>query len=435
MRLRKINGYSLFIFTLLVSEFYSIEFFGGALRLYHFLVPFVIIFLLYHLGRVIRTPLALALLLFLFFNGLAAALADNQVEAFRSLGLLTINMLISFAVGLIVISNRLILEDIVKIILMVGLLGTLWGIVQVGSFRLAGLNLSLSPSQAIQIEAGFSPGFRTEANTFAKSLNIAFLLLLPSLIWRQSARRASIIGVLLFAGMLSAFTRSAFYGLSLTLIVIYLWYLITGRGKALSPRALISLAIVGILVFIFSHIVGNYNEYAQYKIANFFNAVEILEGGSSTTRLAWQTAVWDAFLSTNGTLWFGNGWGQIYVFYQGVTWQAGGGELSLALGYAGLLGGFGYLLYQFIAIGSVHRATVSEVNPELAKIYEGVMFALIGCFITGQLNGAFIAPDYWMLFGLAIGISYKAKISKRAGAAARPGIFGRQYSGYTLRGL
>lgn len=405
IRLTKSGLCSLFMVILLATEFYYIEVFGGALRLYHLLAPIVILFFHRFIWRTANSGVFWALTAFLVANILAAALAQDPVAAFKSLSLLTANMSIAIAVALILISGRLRLEQIIHISLAVAIAGIVLGIVQVAGLNLAGLNLALSPTQEAQIALGFGSGFRTEANTFAKYLNTVFLLVLPMLLADKNGRRALLIFTILLIGMLSSLTRSALYGLFIVFIIIYIRHLSRGRRSLISSRPVFATILILGTLSIFATVVIYYNPYAAHKITSFFDPQEIMGGGSSSFRLMSQGVLWDAFLATDKTILFGNGWGQVTFSYIGIEWQAGGAEIALALSYGGIFGGLFYLLYQLTAINSVRRVVGANPNDETTHFREGVMFALIGLLVTGQINGALIAPEYWMVFGMAIAIT------------------------------
>jgi hypothetical protein len=48
-------------------------------------------------------------------------------------------------------------------------------------------------------------------------------------------------------------------------------------------------------------------------------------------------------------------------------------------------------------------------NDFLARIFEGFMFAVLGLLVTGQINGSQIAPEYWLVFGVAIYCDWKCR--------------------------
>ncbi len=402
MMIRKQMLYTLFVVILLSTEFIHIEFLGGQLRPYHFLVPLVILSLLGCINPITHSGLFWALISFFSVNVLAAALADSPLDAYKSLGLLTINMSIAIAIALILVSGTLDLNRIIEIAVWIAIVSVVMGVSQLMMHYAVGVDLTFTPGQASQLAAGFAIGLRSEANTFAKNLNTVFLLILPILLSDKNWRRVLLIFSLLILGMLTSLTRSALYGLAVTLVIAYIWYLLSGRGRLIASRPLIAAALVAISLTVFTSVVINFNPYAAHKLELFFDTEEILEGGSSGFRLMSQEILLDAFLATDKTIWFGNGWGQVRFPYDDIEMQAGGAEIITALSYGGIFSGLFYCIYQLAAINTVQRGIRKFPYNKFSKSREGVLLALIGLFVTGQLNGAMIAPEYWLVFGMAI---------------------------------
>lgn len=409
IRSRKSRFYTLFFVVLLATEFYYIEVFGGTLRVYHFFAPLVIFILHPYIPRLPITRTFWALLGFLIVNAMAAAFADVPLDAFKSFGSLVANMTIPFAVALILVSERLSVEQVYRIVLGVSFAGVVLGVVQIAAYKLGGLNLGLSESQQWQIFGGFSSGFRTEANSFAKYLNVVFLLAFPTLLTSRKVRLSFLAGAILVLGMLTSFTRSALYGLIVSLFIYYLWFQIARRRKLLSKRFVLILLMVGICLFVFVSSAGQFNEYATYKISTFFDSNELLHGDSSGFRLMSQGLLWDAFLDNFKSFIIGNGWGQIRFSAYNREWQAGGAESILVLAWGGILGGIFYFLYNLTSINAVWRAVRTDRTSRNSKYLEGLLLALVGVLVTGQLNGSLLAPEYWMLFGLAMACEYNYK--------------------------
>lgn len=409
MKIRKRAIYFLFVLILLSTEFLHIDFFGGALRPYHFFVPFVIFSLLRYINKIARTGIFLALVGFFFSSVLAALFADSSLDGFKSLGLLAANMSIAIAVALILVSGNLELRHLINTALGVAIVSVLLGVVQLVMLYAVGVDLSFTPGQTSQLASGFAIGLKTEANTFAKFLNVVFLLMLPTFLNDKDWRRVWLAFAIIVAGMLTSFTRSALYGLLVTLIIAYVWYFSSGRGRAIARRPLIAVVLVVITLSAFATIVVYFNPYAAHKLALFFDTEEVLEGGSSGFRLMSQGILWDAFLTTDKTFWIGNGWGQVRFLYDNTEMQAGGAEIVTALAYDGLIGGMFYLLYQLTAIDSVRRIIMANRDSAFLQASQGVMLALIGLFVTGQITGSMNSPEYWMVLGMAIAVVVKRR--------------------------
>lgn len=415
LTLKRKTPYALFFAILLTTEFFYIQVGGGVARIYHLLAILIFLGLYRYIPRLFVSSVFWALLGFLLINLIASLHADYpvNVSALSSFLSLAANIGVALATALILVSGRYSFEDLRKLILGITVLAIFWGLVQVFAYKVGGVKLALSEQQVSQISGGFAPAFRTEANTFAKYLNFAFLLLLPSLLRDVNHKKSLGVFAIIFVGMLMSFTRSALYGLSLTVVLAYFWYLFTGRGRLLAPKVMLFLGFGSIALLVFSSQAGSFNEYAAHKIATFFDQQEITEGGSSAFRLMSQRHLIDAFFATEQSFFFGNGWGQVFFDYGGIQWQAGGAEILTVLAYGGIFSGLLYLVYSISALNASRKIAVLHPTTSHASMYEGVMFAILGSVITGQINGAMIAPEYWMMYGIAIYFGYRLQMDQR----------------------
>lgn len=375
---------------------------GGIIRLYHLLIPIVVISLYKYIPRALNNGVGRSLLAFMIANIIAALFSQAPGSALASLSLLSANMGIALAISLILISGRLQVQDFIRIALKVAIVSVIWSVLQVSVYKLSGFSLALSEPQSLQVVAGFGTGFRTEANTFAKYLNSIFLLVFPTLLYTKEWKKSFSIAGLLFLGMLVCLTRSALYGLSVTLAYAYFWYVISRRGRLLAPKPVMFIFLALLSLAAFSLVVGGFNDYSAHKLEKFFDSDEILEGGSSGFRLMSQAVLIEAFLNSIKTIVIGNGWGQVIFDFGGIEYQAGGGELITVLAYGGIISSIFYFLYQLKAINSAKKLAIFYGGDRRSAIFEGVMFSIVGLFVTGQINGAMIAPEYWSIFGVAI---------------------------------
>lgn len=407
--MKKKTLYSLFFVILLVTEFYYIQIGGGTARIYHFAAILVILALAGQIPRLYSSRVFLALLGFLGINLLAAILSDAPAAALASFLSLVANVGVAIAVALILISEKVDLISFRRLILVVTLLSIVWALIQITAFRLGGVSLALSLAQEGQIQMGFGPAFRTEANTFGKYLIVPFLLFLPEFVKNRRNKYMTYFYATLIVGILAVFTRSSIYGLGLAMIFIVFWYLVRGQFSIFARRwsKIAFFAAAGLVVFVSGLL--NVSEYALYKIDHLFSQEEILEGGSSGFRIMAMQNTLDAFLANEKTILIGNGWGQVYMEYGGDSVQTGGGDLLATLGYGGLLGGGAYLLFMSFAFFSAMRVAMTSVDRDKALFAEGVMFALLGVFMAGQMAGYMIAPEYWLLIGVSIYLSAKSR--------------------------
>lgn len=400
--------YALFLVVLICTEFYYIEVGGGVARAYHFYALAVVVALAFSFTRLLRSSVALTLLLFCAVNLVAALSARDPGAALASLSSNYANMGIVFAVALILVRGKLSFEQFMKLLLTLTMISVIWGLMQILGNQV-GLQLALSPEQEFQVDSGFGPAFRTEANTFGKFMVLPFLLFLPMFLtndrdWRWRAAYAVMV-----VGILMNFTRTALIGLAAALVFAFVWYLLKGRLTRVMTRFfLIALAVLLVLFLVLADVIP-VGEYARYKIDNFFSFEELLDGGSSSYRIESMMVVLDNALSDTRRLLLGGGWGQTLFDVWRQEVQAGGGDLVNILGYSGVIGNLAYLLYTAAAVRAVGKHAVRRDLGTHTLLAEGALFALVGMFVTGQMSGYLIAPEYYLLLGLCVYFSLQPR--------------------------
>jgi hypothetical protein len=415
MSVRKGHIYALFIVLALVTEFYYISFLGGSLRPYHIAGPFIVIMGLTCLPKVAVTPLFNLLAGLLAVNVISALFADNPAGAFVSLGLLAANATLAVAVAILLISGRVSERQVVMAVLYVACISVVWTVLQILAFSIAGVNIGLSEEQQSQVAAGFGTGFRTEANTFAKFLGVAFLFTFPMIYRELRGARLIIVMGLISVGFVVAFTRSVFYTLPITLLLIYLWYLKTGQGRPLATKPFVLAGAFVSVVGIYALLSGDFNPYAAHKISNFFNPDEIISGNSSGFRLMLQAVMIESIFESPKNFLLGTGWGQIYYYldYADREMQAGGADVIVFMAYGGLFSALLWAAAVITAIRSAARMASAAPTSDERLFFQGVMFATLGLLITGMVSGSIVAPEYWIVFGLGIYASHRATALRR----------------------
>ncbi|QPZ90008.1 hypothetical protein [Thioclava electrotropha] len=404
----------------LLSEFYYIPVFGGTLRPAHLLAPVVVLIFLPYVSRLFAAPLFWILLGLLFVNLVSALASSTPAAAFTSLLLLFANASIGIATAVLLASGRIDIPKVHALVLFAIYTSVIWSIVQVASFSLGGLNLGLSEQQIGQISAGFAPAFRTEANGFAKFLNTAFLLTFPAVLKLKSKQAFATYAVFIGIGFMLSFTRSVLYTLPITLLLAYGWSKFSGLGRTASRRPVTTGAVFALAVFIFVTQAQSFNKYAAHKISTFFSVKEILTGESSGLRLEWQQALINAFTSSNHNFLFGTGWGQVYYYYNDVAMQAGGADIIVFATYGGIFSAIGYFVFIASALFYTARMSKRTKGTRDSYYYQGILFAVLGVTVTGMINGSLNAPEYWIVMGLAIHTSARARLMSRTRASRVP---------------
>lgn len=408
VKLRRSWFYVLFVVALLTMEFFYIEVGGGVARIYHFWAAVLALLLAGSFPRLFRSRVFVALMLFAGINLFAALLSDTPSAALASLLSNYANLLIIFIVAAALLRGHVSLEQLARTILMVTMISVAWGAMQIGAFK-AGLLLALSPEQVSQIQMGFGPGFRTEANTFGKYMVLPFLLFLPALLNNRGDKWLWLGYAVMVVGILMNFTRTSLYGITAAIVFAFLWYITKGQLNKVTMRffAMASIVFLGMTLIVSGAV--PLSDYAHYKLENFFSEEEILEGGSSAYRLEVMQAVLDNTLGNDKRMVIGNGWGQTHYVIRGQEVQAGGGDMINILGFSGFLGSATYLLYTSLAfVASAKLARRRDRSPQ-TLFAEGVVFAIVGMFVTGQVSGYLIAPEYYLLLGICVYLSLLKK--------------------------
>lgn len=397
----KNSVYALFIISLLTLEFYYINVGGGVARPYNFLATVVILLLIGSIFQVLKSRIFIALLVFYFVNIIASILSGTPNKAFASFASYSANIGIVIAVALILLRCKLSLEQFSKLVLVVTVASVIFGLVQVFAYRF-GINLALSEPQLVQLNMGFGPAFRTEANTFGKYLVFPFLLFLPAYLHNQQDKFLRICYSVMLIGIFASFTRTAIFGLLAAMAFVMVWYPLRGKASLVSTRLIKIFMVAGISIGLLLSGVVTVGDYATHKMENIFNKQELLSGGSSAYRLEAMQAVIDVTLNDIKRFWIGNGWGQTYVRVRREEVQAGGADMVNILGYSGFIGVVFYLLYTFTMMHKLARIARTHREGELARFAEGLLFASIGMFVTGLMSGYLIAPEYYILLGASI---------------------------------
>jgi len=402
MKIKTATLAGLFIPIALLSEFYYIPVMGGYLRPIHLLAPLVIVLFVTHLSKLLSAPLLWILLSLLAVNLLTALISDAPSAAFNSFLLLVANSTIAISTAAVLASKRVSLESVHSFVTFSLIASVIWGIIQVLAFSLGGFNLGFSEQQLAQISAGFAPAFRTEANTFAKFINTAFLLTFPAMFSLRKGHIFALYAALVAIGLLITFTRSILYTLPLTLIIILLWYQFSSAGRLMTRRTLILASFFFAAFLIYSNFTQSISEYATHKIANFFSAEEVLSGDSSSLRIEWQMALVNSFTGSLDGFLFGTGWGQIFYHYYDVEMQPGGADILVFAAYGGVFSGLLYLAMIASALHSTSNMSRITGGSRESVYHQGIFFSVLGLTITGFVNGSLNSPEYWIVIGLAI---------------------------------
>lgn len=414
--IRRSSLYLVFVVVVLTTEFFYINVAGGIARPYHFLAIIFVLFLGGTIPRLLSSRIFLMLLLFVLVNFFAAAFSSQPGAAVASLTSFLANIAVAMATAMMLLSHRISLFNLLTVIRWVTIISVAFAIVQVVAGK-AGFSLGLSPEQKRQIAIGFGPAFRTEANTFGKYLTLPFMLFLPFYLRDRRDRKLRFLYLIMLSGILLSFTRSAIYGLLAGLLFVAFWHVLKGRLVLLSSRMVPITLLTALGIGIAASGMLGVSDYGVYKMENLFNSEEIIRGGSSSYRIEAMSAVVSKARSDNKYLLIGDGWGQTHAEVQGKVVQAGGGDIVNVLGASGLLGVATYLAFYLVMLKGLWRTAKCPAEPGIALVSEGVLFAAVAIFFTAQMSGYLIAPEFYLLIGMAI---YLGRYRSRVRSLKRP---------------
>lgn len=403
------RSYSALLATFLTTEFYYVPIAGGRARPYHFIAALTVLKLARALPGLIRTRLLWSLGAFFVVCLVSSVLSESPAKALESQTLLFGNLLMALAVAQMLILGKVSPDQVKAVVLSSAVLGVAVSVAQIAAFRLVGVNLGLSAEQESQIPLGFGPGLRTEANTFGKFLTVPMMMLLPDLLERRGGRRVRWALATLGAGFALNLTRSAVYGLALAAPLLIAWNAAKGRAVKLVWRTVATVSLVAVAILALDAVDLRMSDYGRYKLEHLFSQQELTTGSSGSYRLSMMTLIINDVTGDPKKMLFGNGWGQTKYEFMGQEVRAGGGDLIVVLGYAGLLGAASYAAYSWVAVRTAVRAKANAMDHPKARFGESVAYALVPVLITAQMAGYLIAPEYWLLIGSCLYLSATAK--------------------------
>ena len=392
----------LFFISLLATEFFYIEAWGGVLRPYHILLLMVLAIFLPGLHALWRSPTFRCLALLNLVSIFSALLSADPSAALTSYALFALNSGLAAAVAVIVNLRVLSLEGMVSILYKFAIVSAVFSLLQFGVFNFAGANMALSYQQQFQIAMNLAPSVFTEANTYAKFLIVPFFIFLPLTVSRKSASEVLMFYALLITVFSINFMRTAVFGVFVSIVLMILYYAFTGRLRVVAGRVRI-LLWGGALLLCAGILSGvSISEYNIYKVATLFDLDAVETDGSWQYRsaimdLAIQRTVQDPYRIV-----LGNGWGQVRAYIGDAEVQVGGADLVNFFVYDGVLGVIAYVTMIGFAFRSAIRTARWGKSVFVRSLSEGVLFALIACVTAAFVSGMILMPSFWMLIGIAI---------------------------------
>lgn len=399
----------LLIWATTFLEFFHISILNGYIRIYHLISIFLILINLRQALQILNSEpgrrLSIVILISIFSSII------NGVEAFKSMLLLLLNFSITISVFILLLTNKITISKLIKFYISATFIIVSFQIIQF-IFFINGMNIGFSINQISQINSGFAPGFRTEANTQAKFLFFIFFISILSLKYFTSKLFGILFYILIVIGFILSLTRTIIYIIPFTLIIFYLINLIRNNELAIKVDKRLLYSILFLFIpFFFIEFINIYNDYASYKITNFFNPSYLYNNDNSfLLRFLGYKKVFFSIFESIKSFFIGVGWGQIYiledVFFE---FQAGSADVFTITAYSGVFALIFYLSFLINVWRSLRRIS-NKTNTIYAKeIISSFNFVSVAFFILSFFNGLLITPELWIIYGCVIFIIHKFK--------------------------
>ncbi len=401
---RKKWFFILFFLVLFFTEFYWIEVFDAYLKPFYLVsVATCVVFGLRYLP-VLKSKIIGVLFAFFIIQGLYLFVIGATFEEWKTWVLLFFFITISFNTASALWSKSLAVDEFAKLLLISLSVIVVFGLLQVLSYNLGIYSLSLrgSHSGSLQSELRYS-AFFTEPDNCGKFIAMGLLILFPFI---KQGLVNKWLYLFLTIGFLLDMTRSAIIGYA---GAIFFGALIVGStgSKILGSRsriiinAGIILVVSTFAVGIISHFLG-VREVFEYRFGSILKLGETLQTDAAlpVRKLSVEAALRESMSSTQSFL-FGKGWGAGYQLLLGgySEYVKGSSNLyTMLLLFSGIFGLMVFLWIFGYAIKVLIIAIKKNVHPYLAT---GVICGILFSMIVGILSPNFIAPEFWMLLGLA----------------------------------
>lgn len=396
----------IFLISLLTTEFIYIDFFGGIVRPYHFLLAFVLLISIPRIAKLGTSPVFVSLMAVFLTSAFSAVVSDDPGSALKSLVLLCLNGGIALALAVLVNSGRLRMVTISKTIVQLTVLMVGIAAIQFMAFKLAGNLIAYSEGQSKQIAAGFAPSLFNEANGFAKYLVTPILLFIPWLVRRGAGTRIKMFYGLIILAFLANLMRAALFGIAVGLLVAMLWYIRIGLFSWFTKRVLGAIVASALIIVVATSFGFTIAEYNLYKLNVLFDLDAVETDGSWRHRAMAMELALEQTLVDPFRIVFGNGWGQVYAYMGEELVQVGGADLVNFFVYDGLLGVVAYLVMIGLALRAAARRARRAMDPYERNLAEGVFFALVGSVACAFVSPMILVASFWLLIGMTIVFDY-----------------------------
>ncbi len=397
-----------YLLCLFLTEFIWLEVADAYIKPFHILSLFALFIFLFKKTPVFRAKTLFYLIAFFVVQAFYLLLISASFENFKTLSLLFIFITISINVAHILYKFFKNDSIFAKTLANTAFLIVIVGLIQVLFYRVGGKFITFRESQTVALyhELRYS-SFFTEPDNCGKFLAVALLLILPYL---QGYKKvlSTWVYIFLLLGLLLTMTRSAIIAYTGTLVAgIFLSAILFKKQVFVHIRVLLIFVGGIILLFFISQFLGSREVFA-YRFGSLLRLRDTLQYDPSlpvrklSVILALQEVISDpmSFL-------IGRGWGAGFLLTHGFysDYVKGSANLyALLFLYSGLFGLLYFLGLIFRSVALLIKAVKLKVYSELAL---GTIYGFIASSIVGVLSHNFIAPEFWMLFGITIFIELK----------------------------
>lgn len=388
----------LFLISLMTTNFFSIEIFEGHLR-----IPFILnLFVLFSVGlknimRVFKSKIFYLILAYIIWTLLVTLYTTHDLLDSLRIAVLPISLLlISANVAAILLSEKVKLQDAIKITLFVLIFNMILGMLQYIGYFAFGINLlNLNEIQWEQISMHHRmTATFWEGDTLGKYLMAIILLFIPLSLDFLKKHIRNYLYIILFANLMLLLnkTRSAWVGL---LSGISLFIISITKISLIKKGVLLSLLIIIAITSIY--IVDYFEEEGilRQRFKSILTFESIREDPSASYRIETVEDTWRKINSTLNTLLFGYGYIEMGESWRGVS------NIFLHVGLtSGLIG----LLF-FVLSLSLFMYNILKYRPPLLEdklIAQGALLSMFGMIIASLLAPMLIDPIFWMIIGFGI---------------------------------
>ena len=402
----------LLIISIFITEFFWIKIGEGIFRISYFLSIVVLLgFLLLHTQKTLlylsKSKLILLMFSFLLYNFFLILFGViNKPASLFSFGLLIImvTFTINFYLFLRIYKEE---QRFLKFLAFSSLIAIVFGLLQYAIFTLFGKPLTFTSTQSVNILFNKRiTSFFTEGDTFGKNIMVITLLLLPFVYKKQKTKIKTertfkwshyIFALYVLTLALNS-TRSAIAGFFAGLIVLFYLILINKKGKLLFLKTLMNFIVI-ISLTVGTLLISGHLSFLTQRLSSILAIKKTLQTDASAV-FRYQNTIepLKKFVKSGPkNILLGSGWTTIKTEFGEFRLEMTSNIFVTFFIYSGLLGLFLFLLI----ILKTFRTFYVTYKKKSSYLALGGLLSLTGALAASQMAPMTLAPEFWMLFGIA----------------------------------